>query len=276
MTLHEAIEKLLNQKGKAMTTSEISTELNKNKWYQKKDASEITPYQIHGRTKNYPNLFDKNGALVSLTGKMTNREAPKKEVISKKEIVPKVKLIKTVSDISLREEMLMNENNFRSAAIIDSLVPNKSGLYCLRIKEIKNLPKPFDSLILDRNHNIIFIGIASQSLSKRFLNQELRAYGHGTFFRSIGAVLGFKPTQGSLINKKNKRNYTFRAEDEKKIISWINSNLLVNWIEFEGDFESFESEIISRHLPLLNLAKNPKALKHLSELRAECVRIANM
>ena len=36
MTLHEAIEKLLRQKGRAMTTTEIASDLNKNKWYQKR------------------------------------------------------------------------------------------------------------------------------------------------------------------------------------------------------------------------------------------------
>lgn len=49
-----------------MTTTEIARELNKNGWYQKKDKSEIIPYQIHGRTKNYPELFDREGSMVSL------------------------------------------------------------------------------------------------------------------------------------------------------------------------------------------------------------------
>ena len=68
MTLHAAIEKLLQQTGRQMTTHEIAESLNKNKWYQKKDGSKITDFQIHGRTKNYPQLFNRNGATVSLTG----------------------------------------------------------------------------------------------------------------------------------------------------------------------------------------------------------------
>ncbi|MCS2966502.1 winged helix-turn-helix domain-containing protein [Bacteroides ovatus] len=51
MTLHEAIIKLLKEKGTPMTTTEIANALNENKWYLKKDKSEITPFQIHGRTK---------------------------------------------------------------------------------------------------------------------------------------------------------------------------------------------------------------------------------
>lgn len=66
MTLHAAIEKLLQQKGLPMTTHEIADELNKSNWYQKKDKSNITDYQIHGRTKNYQQIFSRNGSTVSL------------------------------------------------------------------------------------------------------------------------------------------------------------------------------------------------------------------
>ncbi|MDR0874565.1 MAG: winged helix-turn-helix domain-containing protein [Prevotellaceae bacterium] len=66
MTLHEAIVKLLQEKGRSMTTTEIANELNKNGWYEKKDGSEIIPFQIHGRTKNYPHLFAREGSTVSL------------------------------------------------------------------------------------------------------------------------------------------------------------------------------------------------------------------
>lgn len=66
MTLHEAIIQLLNLHKRPMTTTEIANELNKNKWYEKKDKSEITAYQIHGRTKNYPQYFVRNGSMVDL------------------------------------------------------------------------------------------------------------------------------------------------------------------------------------------------------------------
>jgi hypothetical protein len=137
------------------------------------------------------------------------------------------------------------------------------------------LPDPFKTVLRNRGHNIIYIGIATGCLNKRFLKQELRASGHGTFFRSIGAVLGFKPPKGSLLEKSNKRNYKFSKADTDKIIQWINNNLVVNWVGYDGDFDVIETNLIEKHEPLLNLAKNPAALKELSELRAECVRIAN-
>ncbi|NNV54112.1 DNA-deoxyinosine glycosylase [Panacibacter sp. KCS-6] len=51
-----------------MTTLQIADELNKNGWYQKKDGSAIQAFQIHGRTRNYANIFDRDGSTVSLIG----------------------------------------------------------------------------------------------------------------------------------------------------------------------------------------------------------------
>jgi len=76
MTLHEAIEKLLRQTGRPMTTQQIADELNKNGWYQKKDGSKIQAFQIHGRTKNYANIFDRDGSTVSLIGQTDTKLKP--------------------------------------------------------------------------------------------------------------------------------------------------------------------------------------------------------
>ncbi|MDN3594165.1 DNA-deoxyinosine glycosylase [Zunongwangia endophytica] len=67
MTLHSAIELVLKKKNKAMTTQEIADDLNKKGLYQKKDKSEITAFQVHGRTRKYSHLFERNGSLVSLS-----------------------------------------------------------------------------------------------------------------------------------------------------------------------------------------------------------------
>lgn len=272
MTLHEAIEKVLLKKGRSMTTSEIAYELNKNYWYKKKDGSEIQAFQVHGRTRKYSRIFERNGSTVSLIGKSNSKlSAPEKRIIKK----AKSKKTKIEADIALFEKALMKEINFKSAAIIDDLVPDVTGFYCIMIKESHKIPKSFSNILTSRKHNILYIGIASQSLKKRFLNQELRARGHGTFFRSIGAILGYRPEKGSLSHKANKRNYTFQREHEKEIIDWINKNLKVNWVPFQGNYRTIETGLIEKHLPLLNIAKNPLSLKELSELRAECVRIAN-
>jgi len=58
MTLHEAIEKLLLQIKRPLTAREIADELNKNKWYVKKDKSQIKSNQITARVDDHPELFD--------------------------------------------------------------------------------------------------------------------------------------------------------------------------------------------------------------------------
>ena len=90
MTLHVAIEKLLKEKGASLSTNEIATELNKNKWYQKKDGSEISAFQIHGRTRKYPNIFDRQGWLVTLkNGTFQSESKPTKKLNLKKKSVTK-------------------------------------------------------------------------------------------------------------------------------------------------------------------------------------------
>ncbi len=66
ITLHEAIIQTLIIEKRSMSTKEIAEKLNNNKFYIKKDKSKITDYQIHGRTKQYPNLFSRNGSIISL------------------------------------------------------------------------------------------------------------------------------------------------------------------------------------------------------------------
>ena len=268
MKLHEAIEKLIRQTGRPMTTTEIANELNKNKWYQKRDGSAISAFQIHGRSKNYTDLFNIKGSTVSLISDRPHWE-------SKSETKPVTRLSEVLGDFELMEKVLLNEKNFKDVSQVDANVPDEPGLYCIRIRNTSSLPYPFAKELESRKHNILYIGVASQSLRRRMLQQELRAIGHGTFFRSIGAIFGFKPKKGSLVNKANKRNYKFESDDAVKIVSWINENLMVNWVKMQEGQDTFETSVIIKYSPLLNIAKNPNALSELSELRAECVRIAN-
>jgi hypoxanthine-DNA glycosylase len=76
MTLHEAIEKLLRQTGRPMTTQQIADELNKNGYYKKKDGSAIQAFQIYGRTRNYANIFERDGSTVSLIGQTITKSKP--------------------------------------------------------------------------------------------------------------------------------------------------------------------------------------------------------
>jgi hypothetical protein len=273
MTLHEAIIKVLQQAGRSMTTREIADVLNKNKWYEKKDKSLIIAYQIHGRTKNYPQYFDRQGSLVTLRGGTSDNKdyVPSNAIRLTGEGAPEKRA--TIS-AELRLKILMNEKNFKPAGAIDLKVPDEPGLYCIRIADSSALPSPFKSLLTERGHNILYIGIATTSLKKRMLNQELRGEGHGTFFRGMGAILGYRPVKGSLAEYRNKNNYVFCQKDKAALVEWINKILQINWVVFEGDFGNIESQLITQYLPLLNTDKNPIKLRELAELRKECRNIA--
>lgn len=78
MTLHEAIEKLLKEEGRSMTTSEITTALNDKKWFTKKDGSEICEFQVHGRTHSLFRLFKRDGFEVSLKDQDDHKRIPPK------------------------------------------------------------------------------------------------------------------------------------------------------------------------------------------------------
>jgi hypothetical protein len=67
-TLHEEIEAILRERGGGpMTTKEIADQVQRRRNYVKRDgSSDVGAFQIHGRTKNYPQLFDRDGSKVSL------------------------------------------------------------------------------------------------------------------------------------------------------------------------------------------------------------------
>lgn len=190
-----------------------------------------------------------------------------KTVIKKSEIVETV----NISEVELK---LITEVEYHIASGVDSKMPNdKTGLYSIRLSPNSILPEKYQKILTKREHKIIYIGKAEgQSLFDR-LQQELRATGPGTFFRSIGAVLGFLPPYGSLINKKNQNNYKFSKEDKLKIVEWINSNLEIGWINYSGNF-SVEKQLIQMYCPLLNDAHNPMALNELREDKNKCREVA--
>lgn len=268
MTLHEAIEQVLYKAGKALTATEIAEVLNANSWYTKKDSSKMKSSQIGARVKNYPHLFDKTNGLITLNSK--TGITPKKALPKQN----KVSVTSIAEDSNLLMKVLINEKNFKAIADAELNIPDVPGIYCIRIKNPKVLDTVFSNVLNQRNHNIIYLGIASISLRKRLLGQELRAKGHGTFFRSLGAVLGYVPEQGSLIGKLNQNNYKFSSKNEQKIIEWIDENLIINWVSVSDNLNSIEKELINEHMPLLNIAGNPGVLNNVRLLRDRCKQIA--
>ena len=74
MTLHQAIEKLLQQQGRPMTAREIADELNQQKWYVKGDKSEIQGSQIFARVNRHHELYDIDRSISPFQIKLLDRQ----------------------------------------------------------------------------------------------------------------------------------------------------------------------------------------------------------
>jgi len=153
--------------------------------------------------------------------------------------------------------------------------PDAPGLYAIFVDDTTAPPAPFDDLLASRSSALIYLGKAGDSLRKRLGEEELRHKRAATFFRSLGAVLGYQPPPGSLSGTKNQRNYRFSADDTAVVIAWIDAHLRVRWLALpKAETEAYEPQLIVQLRPLLNLAGNPSALPELRAVREACRQIA--
>jgi len=67
MTLHEALARVLEDIGNEwMSARELADEVNRRGLYRKRDGSPVEVNQVHARTNNYDDLFEKNGPKIRL------------------------------------------------------------------------------------------------------------------------------------------------------------------------------------------------------------------
>jgi hypothetical protein len=65
--LHHELMAILQARGnKWATIRELAEEVESRGRYRKRDGSVVTVFQVHGRTKNYSRLFERDGARVRL------------------------------------------------------------------------------------------------------------------------------------------------------------------------------------------------------------------
>jgi hypothetical protein len=67
LTLHEALALILRENTNDwMTVRELTDQVNARSLYQRRNGSPVEANQVHARTKNYPQVFDKRGSRVRL------------------------------------------------------------------------------------------------------------------------------------------------------------------------------------------------------------------
>jgi hypothetical protein len=66
-TLHQALAQILRENGNRwMTVRELADEVNARHLYRKRDGSAVEANQVHARTKNYADLFEKDRGRIRL------------------------------------------------------------------------------------------------------------------------------------------------------------------------------------------------------------------
>lgn len=168
---------------------------------------------------------------------------------------------------------LIDNNNFKRISQLNKKVLDMQGLYAIRLKEGSKLPSKYQTILESRGSMIIYIGKAEKTIGQR-LEQELEHKSPGTFFRSVGCVLGYLPIKGHLIGRVNQNNFKFSKNDTEEIINWLEKNTEVSIVAFEGKFDLIEGKLIEKHTPLLNINKNPLRLRELIDDRKRCKDIA--
>ena len=72
MTLHDALTRVLEDTGNEwMNARELTDEVNRRGLYRKRDGSPVEVNQVHARTSNYGDLFEKNGPKIRLKSEAT-------------------------------------------------------------------------------------------------------------------------------------------------------------------------------------------------------------
>ena len=155
-------------------------------------------------------------------------------------------------------------------------VPDEYGLYAIFISSTDALPQVFNNELRVRSTKLLYVGRAKkQTLKVRLIEQDLSGKGNSTFFRGIGAVLGYRPKRGSLYGKINQNNYVFTEDDKLKTVNWIDTFIQVRWCKTEPSvIDVCEKYLIQNLYPLLNEKNNPRKFEPLKILRKECREIA--
>ena len=172
------------------------------------------------------------------------------------------------------EEHLMKSELFRNTSDMSIKdVPSVPGMYAIEIVDKDLIRTPYSDELRKRKHNLLYIGIGRESLRERLWREELNNHKSATFFRSIGAVIGFRPKPGTL---KSGSNYKFSKDDTEKIRQWLREHTKVNYITHPSvpTLEETEIALISKYKPIINIKDNPYSIDELSEIREECKRIA--
>jgi hypothetical protein len=255
ITLHAEIEAIFSETDQDwLTTQEIADLVNARGRYHKGDGSPVSAFQIHGRTRNYPQLFDRDGSRVRLRrGDRGSRPASRSTTPPASPRAPAANPPST----SLVADAL--------AALADPSVsvkeggvaaPHQPGLY-----SIGATADGLADLGLDTQSKVLYIGKAERSLESRDLRQHFSdgQTGGSTLRRSVGALLAKE--LGLIAMPRNPTSpgaydrYAFEPSSDRVLTEWMSQHLrLAFWAAPPGCIlRPIEIAAIQHFAPPLNL-----------------------
>lgn len=124
MTLHEIIEQLLREEGRMLSTRELADLVNEDGSYVKRDKMRVTDFQIHGRTRNHPSIFVRDGSLVGLREWDRAADQVDDDLLVQSESIPRLETVEDHADVSMIT--YLEKTGFKRIGTVGELL--RSGL----------------------------------------------------------------------------------------------------------------------------------------------------
>lgn len=279
VTLHEELLTILREhSNRWMATGELAHEVNLRQIYRKRDGSVVSDFQIHGRTRNYPELFERDGPRVRaremdavdrapahpetartvLPNGATRSEAHRSPPISR-------------SAVGDPLEQLATD---RAARIGTVAIPRAPGLYAVHgdpsVWRELGLGDPPDSRPL-------YVGKSEGSLAARDIGTHFESgkTGSSTLRRSLAGLLadrlGLIPMPRNPAKPGYFSNFGVEPDGDERLTRWMRERLtLATWPRpVSVSVAAAESAVLAALEPPLNLAKvSTRWSGHVSVARA--------
>lgn len=222
MTLHKAIVEILRELDHPLSTTELANEVNRRGSYRKKDGSAITPFQIHGRTRNYPRLFSRQTSQVLL--------AEWSRIVAAPNIARTATTTPTLPQPASEIEGIIS--GLTTMPVLSSAVfpPRIPGFYAWWINQERMvdatpeipLCRPSPEL---KPWSLLYVGICPKKPSNRTIEDRIlkdhrgNSIGSSTFRFSLASLL-----RGHLALTPQRGFDRARIADELRLSEWISKN----------------------------------------------------
>jgi hypothetical protein len=261
-TLHEELAGILRDNGNRwMTTEELAAEVNERGAYAKRDGSAVTAFQVHGRTRNYRHMFERDGSRARLLDEPSEGlevSTVPRRAGARRPPTPIAPAPTPV--IALPDAVLEALSASAASPVARADVPGSRGLYAVHgagsVWRDLGLGDPPDERPL-------YIGKAEDSLVARDIRTHFSSgrTGSSTLRRSLAALLTDKLDLAPKPRNPDRpgyfANYGLEPDSDGRLTTWMRKRLAIaTWTPPADEWlDSVETLVLEALKPPLNLAK---------------------